>query len=94
MNKLIISEKQLNLITKNLVREQDGGLIPYCDCMDGTIQFACDDCEMCCVNYGGWDQGIGTQIIGMGDVSYSYQDGGPIETTNSSSSFGYTPPPN
>tara|TARA_R110000851_G_scaffold148280_1_gene288604 strand:+ start:158 stop:442 length:285 start_codon:yes stop_codon:yes gene_type:complete len=93
MNKLIISERQLNLITKNLVMEQDNELIAYCDCMDGTIQFACDDCEMCCVNNGGWDQGMGTsaQIIGMGDVSYSYDDG-PIETTNSSSSFGYVPP--
>ena len=91
MTKLIISEKQLNLITKNLVREQNGELIAYCDCVDGTIQFACADCEMCCVNNGGWDQGISAPIVGLGDVSYSY-DEGPIVTSNSSSSFGYTPP--
>jgi len=93
MKKLVITEKQLNLIATNLLKEQDGGLIPYCDCVDGTIQFACDDCDTCCASNGGWDQNtdMTAPIVGMGDVSYSY-DSGPIETTNSSSSFGYVGP--
>tara|TARA_B100000579_G_scaffold437433_1_gene466760 strand:- start:3132 stop:3428 length:297 start_codon:yes stop_codon:yes gene_type:complete len=97
MRKLIVTERQLNLIAQNVITEQDeeqsGTLIPYCDCVDGTIQFACETCDACCANNGGWveNANMTAPIVGMGDVSYSYDDG-PIETTNSSSAFGYVEP--
>ena len=99
MRKLIVTERQLNLIAKSTLKEQyedeevqSDGLIPYCDCVDGTIQFACEDCDSCCSSNDGWVGASTTApIVGMGDVSYSYDDG-PIETTNSSSAFGYVEP--
>tara|TARA_R100000900_G_scaffold140858_1_gene121563 strand:- start:571 stop:870 length:300 start_codon:yes stop_codon:yes gene_type:complete len=98
MAKIIVTERQLNLIAKNTINEQYGGdtnedspLIPYCDCVDGTIQFACESCDSCCSSNGGWMESTIAPIVGMGDVSYSYDDG-PIETSNSSSSFGYVDP--
>ena len=93
IKKIILREDQLEDLISGLPDfENEGGMTDEpCRCNDFSLIYNSNDCYVGCEGHGGpKEDDIMAPITGMGDVQYSY-DPSEIASTNSSSSFGYTP---
>jgi len=90
IKKIILREDQLEELISSLPDYENEGVDAPCRCNDFSLIYNSGDCEAGCQGHGGPKMDTIAPITGMGDVEYSYEPG-EIASSNSSSSFGYTP---